>query len=295
MMRFVQRVAILGGKSQLAADIYRHFTDKGWEVTLISREEADVTNSNQLQSVLGQIQPQFVINTAAYHQVDEVETNPVKAFAVNAIAQKLIADVCRDQGLTMVSVSTDYVYGLDKTRHQPYTESDPTAPLNVYGLSKAAGEQMVRRYAPNHFIIRVSGLFGLAGSAGKGGNFVETMIRLGKEKGQVKVVNDQVLSPTYTKNIAENLFELLQTQNYGTYHLTSTGHCSWWEFAQEIFTQLHLDVSCEAVGSEFYRTVAQRPIFSVLAKDGLEKLGINHMNDWQTNLHLYLQEKGYLS
>ncbi len=295
-MPSIKKIVVLGGKSQLGADIKQVFgTEPGCVVELLSRTDVDVTNPVAVTQALIQFQPDVVINTAAYHKVDEVETNLDQAFLVNATAQKNIAEAANLVGATMVFLSTDYVFGLDQERRQPYTEMDRPGPVNIYGVSKVAGEHIVRRYAQKYFITRVSGLFGQAGSAGKGGNFVETMIKLGREKGMVKVVNDQILSPTYTVNVAETLFQLVQTQEYGTYHLTSKGQCSWWEFASEIFQQLKLDVDCQPVPSSEIPTVAQRPRFSVLAKTGLERLGLNQMRDWQTNLHLYLQQKGHLT
>jgi dTDP-4-dehydrorhamnose reductase len=194
----------------------------------------------------------------------------------------------------LVYISTDYVFGQDEKRKKPYKETDNTGPINVYGVSKLAGEKFTQYICSKYFIVRVCGLFGVAGSSGKGGNFVELMVRLGKEKGEVSVVDDQILTPTYTKNIAENLQELLKTDYYGLYHLTSEGQCSWWEFANEIFKLLKLKVKNNPVDSKFFKTRAKRPKFSVLEKYHLNKINLNLMRDWKENLRLYLIEKCYL-
>jgi len=243
---------------------------------------------------LEKINPDIVINTAAYHKVDEVEDNPEKAFLVNSVAQKNLAEICETNKWTLVFISTDYVFGLDKERNASYIETDTPGPINVYGVSKLAGEYFTRYICKKHFVIRVCGLFGVAGSSGKGGNFVELMIKLGKEKGKVNVVNDQILTPTYTKNIAENLQELLKTENFGLYHMTSEGQCSWWEFTSEIFKQLKMKAKCNPVASSFFKTRAKRPAFSVLENYNLKKIGLNKMRSWKENLKLYLKEKGYL-
>ena len=240
------------------------------------------------------IQPDIVINTAAYHKVDEVEDNPEKAFLINSIAQKNLSELCELNTWTLVYMSTDYVFGSNTARMTPYSEADKVGPINMYGVSKFAGEKATQNICERHFVIRTSGLYGTAGSSGKGGNFVELMLRLGKERGEVHVVNDQIQSPTYTKNLTENMKELLLTKSYGLYHMTSMGSCSWWEFAIEIFKQMSMNVQCTAVTSDFFKTKAKRPHYSVLEKAHLHAIGLNKMKDWKENLHNYLIEKGYL-
>jgi len=290
----IQKIAIIGANGQLASDIIQVF-ENVYKIIPLTHKDIDITNLNKTKNVLEEIKPNIVINTAAYHKVDEVEDNPEKAFLVNSTAQKNLAELANIHKWILVFISTDYVFGLDNQRRQPYIESDNTGPINVYGVSKLAGENFIRYICDKHFVIRVCGLFGKAGSSGKGGNFVELMIKLAKEKGAVKVVNDQILTPTYTKNIAQNLLALLKTDNYGLYHMTSEGSCSWWEFANEIFNQLKLKVKNTPVNSNFYKTRAKRPMFSVLENYNLKKLGLNLMNSWQENLRKYLKEKKYLA
>jgi dTDP-4-dehydrorhamnose reductase len=291
----MKKIALIGANGQLGTDIYKVFSsDDYYKIFPLTTREIDVTDPNLTKKVLEEIKPHIVVNTAAYHRVDEVEDNPEKAFLVNATAEKNLAELCQSHKWSLVFISTDYVYGLDKKRNKPYIETDTPGPINVYGVSKLAGEYLTRFICQRHFVIRLCGLFGIVGALGKGGNFVETMIRLGKEKGKVKVVDDQVLTPTYTKNIAENLRELLKTDYYGLYHMTSEGQCSWWEFACEIFKLLKMKIKCSPVTSDVFKTRAKRPFFSVLENYNLKKIKLNKMRGWKKNLKLYLREKGYL-
>jgi dTDP-4-dehydrorhamnose reductase len=290
----MKKIALIGASGQLSTDILKVFDKKYFSISPLSHQDIEITDIENTKKVLEKINPDIVINTAAYHKVDEVEDNPEKAFLVNSVAEKNLAELCEKNKWTLVFISTDYVFGLDKKRKNPYVETNSPGPINVYGVSKLAGEYFTRYICQRHFVIRVCGLFGVAGSSGKGGNFVELMIKLGKEKGEVNVVNDQILTPTYTKNIAENLQELLKTENFGLYHMTSEGQCSWWEFASEIFKQLKMKVKCNPVSSSFFKTRAKRPAFSVLENNNLKKINLNKMRDWKQNLYLYLKEKNYI-
>lgn len=285
---------MIGANGQLGTDIRKVFEGR-FDIIPLTRADMDITDIDSTKKVLAEIKPDMVINTAAYHKVDEVEENPEKAFLVNSAAEKNLAELSQEEKWTLVFLSTDYAFGLDENRKKPYVETDAPGPVNVYGASKVAGELVTRYITDKHFVVRVCGLFGVAGSSGKGGNFVELMIRLGKEKGEVSVVNDQILTPTYTRNIAENMLELLKTDNYGLYHMTSEGSCSWWQFADEIFKQLEMKVKNNPVDSNFFKTRAKRPGYSVLENHNLKKLNLNRMRDWKENLKLYLREKGHLS
>jgi len=182
----MKKIALIGANGQLGTDIAKVFSkDHDFELISLTREKIDVTDKIKSAQVLEEISPDIVINTAAYHRVDEVEDNPDKAFFVNVTAQKNLSGLCQKNNWAIVYISTDYVFGLDDTRDTPYIESDAPGPVSVYGLSKLAGEYVTRFIASKHFIIRVCGLYGVVGALGIGGNFVETMIKLGKEKGEV--------------------------------------------------------------------------------------------------------------
>ena len=287
------KVALIGSKGQLGQDVAVVFSkDKSIEVLELYRPEFDVTEEASVEKLVKE-RPDLVINAAAYHKVDDIEDNSEEAFLVNASSQKKLSEMCGEKDIPIVYISTDYVYGLNE-KDKGFVETDEVGPVNTYGISKAAGEMATRFTNEKHYIVRVSGLFGKVGASGKGGNFVELMMRLGKEKGKVRVVDDQVLTPTYTKNVAENLLELVKTKKYGTYHMTSEGQCSWYEFAKEIFRLTKMDVECTAVSSEEFPTRAIRPEYSVLENKKLKDLGVNKMNNWKTNLKLYLEEKGYI-
>src|SRR5205085_9848553 len=176
-----------------------------------------------------------VINCAAYNLVDRAEDEPDAAFAVNAWAVRELATACNELGSVLVHFSTDHVFGLDAARRTPYAEDDPPGPVNVYGLSKLSGEYLVRALCPRHFIVRTCGLYGIWGSGGKGGNFVETMLRLAREGKPLRVVDDQECTPSYTVDIATATAALIATDRYGLYHLTNSGSCSWYDFARAIF------------------------------------------------------------
>lgn len=291
----MKKIAIIGANGQLGTDIIKVFsTDNNFQVIPLTTKEIDITNIDLTAKVLEAIKPDIVLNTAAFHRVDEIEDNPEPAFQVNVIAEKNLGELCQKNNWTIVYCSTDYVFGLDEKRITPYLEDDFPGPVSTYGVSKLAGEYVTKFACQKYFIVRLCGLFGTVGSLGKGGNFVETMIKLGKEKKEVKVVNDQVCTPTYTKNVAENLQELLKTEHYGLYHMTAEGSCSWYEFACEIFKQVKMEVKCVPVTSDVFKTRAKRPSYSVLENAKLKKLGFNKMRSWKENLKLYLQEKGYV-
>jgi len=291
----MKKIALIGANGQLGTDIIKVFSqEKDFQIVPLTSKEIDITDAALTKKVLEEIKPQMILNTAAFHRVDEIEDNPQPAFNVNVIAEKNLSEIAFQNNWEIVYFSTDYVFGGETKRNTPYIETDRPWPVSTYGVSKLAGEYVTALTTKKHFVIRVCGLFGVVGSAGKGGNFVETMIRLGKEKGEVKVVSDQICTPTYTKNLAENLLVLLKTENYGLYHMTSEGQCSWYEFAQEIFRLLGMQVKCQPVSSEVFKTRARRPSYSVLENAALKKLGLNRMRDWKENLKLYLREKGHL-
>lgn len=289
----MKKLLLIGASGQLGSDIYRIFKDS-YQVTPLAHGDLDITNLGKVKRTVKRVRPNIIINTAAYHNVDEVEDFPEKAFLVNAIAQKNLAQISKEINSVIVFISTDYVFGQDKSRLKPYTETDCVDPINTYGLSKVAGEIFTRITNPKHFIIRSSGLYGTKGHSGKGDNFVDLMLRLGGERGYVNVVADQIVSPTYTFNLAQNLSKLLNTEKFGTYHMTSEGQCSWWEFANEIFKLVNLKIKCRKVNSSFFNTKAARPNYSALENFNLNRINLNLMNHWRENLKYYLKEKGLI-
>ena len=285
------RTVILGANGQLGTDLVKAFT--GWPLVKATHADFDVCDASATRQFLTAAKPELVLNTTAFHKLDDCEDQPQKAFAVNASAVRDLAIICRDLGATLVHFSTDYVFGGQQST--PYTEDDPPSAINVYGVSKVAGELLVRAICPRHYIVRVCGLYGTAGASGKGGNFPELMIRLAREDKPIKVVCDQILTPTSTRDVAAKVHELVQTNRYGVYHVTNSGSCSWHEFAGKIFQLLGLRPDFTATTTAAFAAKTQRPAYSVLAKDGLRRTGLTPMRTWQEALADYLCDKGHLT
>jgi dTDP-4-dehydrorhamnose reductase len=285
------RTVIIGANGQLGTDLVRVFA--GSSLVKATHADFDVCDVTAMRQFLTAAKAELVLNTAAFHKLDDCEDQPHRAFAVNASAARDLAVVCRDLGAALVHLSTDYVFGGGQTT--PYSEDALPSPVNVYGVSKVAGELLVRATCPRHYIVRTCGLYGVAGSSGKGGNFPELMIRLAREGKPIKVVRDQVLTPSSTRDVAAKIRELVETGRYGTYHVTNEGGCSWHEFASTIFqmTGLRPDLTATTTGAFAART--QRPAYSVLAKDGLRRAGLAPMRPWQEALADYLRDKGHIA
>jgi dTDP-4-dehydrorhamnose reductase len=232
----------------------------------------DVCDGAAVEEIIALHRPDVVLNTAAFHKVEECETNPQKSFAVNAIGAIHLARACQKHRATLVQFSTDYVF--DGGKKVPYEETDLPNPLNVYGASKVAGELLIASYTKHHYIVRTSGLYGLAGSSGKGGNFIETMLKKAGEGNPIRVVDDQVLTPTATADLAQAILALVQTEQYGLYHVTCEGSCSWYQFAEQIFALEGVNPPCTPARTSDFPSPVRRPAYSVLAKKKLSRIGL---------------------
>ncbi|MBO8175046.1 MAG: dTDP-4-dehydrorhamnose reductase [Thermococcus sp.] len=282
------KVAIIGANGQLGTDLAEVF---GEEAIPLTHKDLDVTDFESLK-ILKELKPEVIINTAAYVRVDDAELYPEKAFQVNTIGALNVARIANEIDAVNVYISTDYVF--DGTKGEPYTEEDAPNPLNVYGLSKYAGEIFTRNYSKKYYIIRVASLYGKAGASGKGGNFVEFMIQKAKRGEEIRVVDNMFMSPTYTKDVARMLKKFLELKpRFGIYHVVNEGYCSWYEFTRAIFEILGWDVEVKPIKSSELRRLAKRPMFSALKNEKLEKLGLR-MRHWREALGEYLKEKGYL-
>jgi dTDP-4-dehydrorhamnose reductase len=287
------RTVVLGAPGQLGRDLCPRLRGEG---IALGRQDGDVTDSTKMRELLTGLRPDFVINCAAYNFVDRAETEHDAAFAVNAWAVRDLALICRDLDCCLVHFSTDYVFGLDETRRTPLTESDSPGPVSIYALSKLAGEYLVRATCPKHFVIRTCGLYGVWGSGGKGGNFVETMLRLAGQGKPIRVVNDQRCTPSFTADVAAAVSSLIETsQQYGLYHITNAGDCSWFEFAREIFRLAGKEVNLNPITSAEFGAPARRPLFSVLANEKLSSVGVAPPRRWQEAIATYLQERSIRS
>ena len=284
------KIAVIGADGQLGFDLMK-LEPKAIGLTI---KEIDITDLEKSQQVLTAIKPEVVINTAAYHHVDDCEDHPGPAFQVNAIGAGHLAKICNSIHSSLVHISTDYVFSGDKGA--PYSEEDIPNPQSTYGVSKLAGEQMISYLLPQHFIVRTSGLYGTAGCLGKGGtNFIEGMVKRAKSGQPLKVVNDEIIGPTYTRDLAEKILEIIDTNSYGIYHITNRGQCSWYEFTLKIFELMKLKVAVSPTTGAEFKAKAKRPTYSVLAHEHLQRLGLDNIRSWQEALQAYLAEKGYIA
>jgi dTDP-4-dehydrorhamnose reductase len=283
------RLVIIGGNGQVGSDLAELLRDANEDVVSLTRSELDITQSPTLRDKLSQYHPDVIINCSVYHPIDECENNPERSFAVNATAVRDLALAAKDLQATVVQFSSDYVF--DGELGRPYNEGDTPTPISVFGVSKQAGEQLLRAVLPCHFIIRTSGLYGLAGSRVKRGNFVETMLRVGKQNGQVRVVNDLRMAQTSTRNLARQVLALIRTNHYGTYHASDHGDYSWYEFAKKIFEYSAMEVEVTPVSWRDMPFVAPRPRYSVLENCRLKALGIDQMQPIDVALQAYLKLK----
>ena len=288
------KVAITGANGQLGTDLCR--TLHNFDVIPFTHADIEIADMASVRKAMLKHKPAVIINTAAYVRVDDCEDEKDKAFLVNALGARNVAVVAQELGARLVHLSTDYVFGGEaEPRTTPYTEFDTPVPLSIYGKSKLAGENLVRHFCLRHFIVRASGLFGVAGSSGKGGNFIETMLRLARERDELKVVNDQVFSPTYTRDLAQKIAQLMATEYYGIFHITSRGACSWYEFTTEILKLAGIKTPVVPITSDQYPQKARRPRYSVLDNYHLRLLGMDDMRPWQEALKDYLVARGHIT
>jgi dTDP-4-dehydrorhamnose reductase len=284
------KIVLIGADGQLGTDLNRSLKDQ-YDVQPCFYPEVDITRPADLRVMLEDHKPAMVINTAAYNLVDKSEHEPEAAFRLNALAVRSLAALCRDIGAILMHFSSDYVF--DGHRRSPYTEEDMPRPLGVYGVSKLAGEYFVSSTLDRHYLIRTCGLYGEAGCWGKGSNFVDSMVSMARQGHPLRVVDDQWVTPTSTRELALRIRELITSGAFGLYHMTNEGQCTWYAFAREIFDRLGLDPSLSAIDSDSYPASARRPAYSVLENMQAYRLGITRFSPWQDALETYLQRKGY--
>ena len=277
------KVFVTGVKGQLGHDVMNELAKRGLEGIGVDVEEMDITDAEACERVIKAAAPEAVIHCAAYTAVDAAEDNRDLCHRVNGEGTKHIAKVCGELDIPMMYISTDYVFNGQGER--PWEPDDHREPLNVYGLTKYEGEIAVEQLLKKYFIVRIAWVFGLNGK-----NFIKTMLRLGKERGAVSVVDDQIGSPTYTYDLARLLVDMIQTERYGRYHATNEGLCSWYEFACEIFRQAGMDeVKVTPVDSASYPAKAKRPFNSRMSKEKLTENGFERLPSWQDALGRYLK------
>jgi dTDP-4-dehydrorhamnose reductase len=282
------KIAIIGSTGQLGRDLMKTLSERH-KVKGLTHQDIEVTDYDSCLT-LKKYHPDVIINTAAFHKTDQCEEEPQKTFLVNTVGPKNVAKVSRETEATTVFISTDYVF--DGSKNEPYIENDLPNPINTYGISKLAGE-LCTRQNPKHYIVRVASLFGTAGASGKGGNFIETMITKAINHEPINVVDDQWMSPTYTKDASEAIGKMIERGvTFGTYHVTNEGFCTWFEFAKQIFSLLNLHPELNPIKTAQLQAKAQRPRFSALKSAKLPGYGIR-TRQWTEALSDYLIEKGH--
>ncbi len=280
------RVLVTGAKGQLGFAIVRSLEKEGIEHRGVGHYELDITDVLATWQYLHSYLPDVVIHCAAYTQVDKAEEEIAFCRAVNVTGTENIARACQDIGAKMIYFSTDYVFSGKKST--PYEIDDLPSPLNEYGKSKLDGERAVKNILEKRYLIfRISWVFGENGS-----NFVNTMLRLGRERTEVSVVSDQIGSPTYTVDVASLVCKMLERKYCGTYHVTNEGNCSWADFAKAVFNYADLVMAVNEISTAQYPTKAKRPLNSTLSKACLDRAGISRLPDWQDALQRYLREVG---
>lgn len=280
---FSIKVLVTGVKGQLGYDVVRRLIELGIECVGVDIDDFDITDKEQTFTYFEKVKPDVVIHCAAYTAVDKAEDEKDSSFAINVIGTENIALACKNIDAKMIYISTDYVF--DGRGDEPIKEDTFLSPLNYYGFTKAEGEKRVQNILEKFFIVRTSWVFGTNGN-----NFVKTMLKLSETKNEIRVVDDQVGSPTFTEDLSVLICDMLQTDKYGVYHATNEGFCSWYQFACEIFKLAGKDVRVIPIGSEEYSTKAKRPKNSKLSKDKLDENGFKRLPTWQDALRRFMMK-----
>ncbi len=283
--RVKKKLLITGSNGMMGKALVERLSKK-YSIKAITREDSDITDLNTITKVITKIKPDIVIHTAAYTKVDDCESNSIHAYKVNAIGARNVAMACQKIDAIMVYISTDYVF--DGTKGSPYIEFDAANPISIYGKTKLAGEEFVRQILNRFYIIRTSWLYGEGGV-----NFVDTIINKAKTEKELKIVNDQRGSPTYTKDLADKIGEIISRERYGIYHVTNSGSCSWFEFAKKIVDISNIGpIRLIPIKSSELNRPAKRPANSVMQNFMLELEGIPLLRSWDEAVREYIEKTG---
>lgn len=281
------KVAIIGADGQLGTDICLEFLKTNNEIIQLTEKDLDISNLQMVSKVLDSVRPDILINTAAFHHVEKCQENPIRAFEVNALGAKNLAILSLKNNIRLIHISTDYVF--DGLKKKPYIETDRPVPLNVYGNTKLSGELFIESIASRYVILRSSGLYGHSPCLGKGGlNFVDLMLKLSKEKNEIRVVDHEVLTPTSTVEVARQIVKISNSDLHGLCHATAEGQCSWYEFAKEIFRLKKIQINLNIAGANEFPAKVPRPFYSVLENKVLKTNQLNIFKSWQDGLKEYL-------
>jgi len=281
------KVAVIGANGQLGSDVATAFRGNGDEVAALTHSDLELQDIDSVSSCLKESRPHVIVNTAAMHHVESCEREPHKAFAVNGLGVRNLALVAGDIGAIVMHVSTDYVF--DGSKGSAYEESDAPNPLNVYGNTKLSGEYFIRSTLNKHFVLRTSALYGRSPCRAKGGlNFIELMLKLAKERDEIRVVDNEIVTPTSTAELARQIVVLSRSDVFGLYHATAEGCCSWHEFAGEIFALTGAKVSLKVAGPNEFPAKVPRPQYSVLENHALKSHKLNVFKHWREGVREYL-------
>jgi dTDP-4-dehydrorhamnose reductase len=286
----VTRALVTGGGGQLASDLEEQLPGRGVEPAVYSRGELDITDDAAVERAFAGVSPAVVYNCAAFHNLDVCEREEDRSFEVNARAVKRLGERCAEAGAKLVHLSTNYVF--DGRAEEPYAEDARPNPRSIYAISKLAGEQCALWYAPGALVVRTGGLYGLHGSASKGGNFVTRMVGRAREQGELKMVADQRLSPTFTADLAGALIDAAEAGAAGIHHLTASGDCSWLEFTEAIMEIAGLEVPIEPVRTTTPPGGVDRPLNGVLARTAADAAGLTPLRHWRDALEDYMERAG---
>ncbi len=281
------KVVVIGASGQLGSDLMKAFEAEA--PIGVDHRMVDIEAPAAVAKMLQHYEPDLVINTAAYHNVEACETYPERAFAVNALSVDRLALQCASAGSAFAHISTDYVF--DGNAAVPYAESVVPNPINAYGISKVAGELLVKRGLERYFIFRTSGLYGIRGSSSKGYTFIERILAQAAEGRELRVVTDITFSPSYTRHVADAIRAIVASGAYGTYHVTNAGACTWHAFAVEILDQAGITADVAETVSSAFPSLARRPAYSALQAAGMERLGLPALPPWKDGIRAYLAER----
>ena len=283
----MNNILVTGSTGQLGSDVVKELLKRGYSTLSPNRSELNLCSEDNIRNYILNSNCEAIVHCAAYTQVDKAEDEKDLCIKINATATKHIAKCAKILDIPMIYISTDYVF--DGTKDGKYTENDETNPINIYGESTLAGEKYVQEILDKYYIVRTSWVFNINGK-----NFIETMLRLSKANNQLSIVNDQIGSPTYTKDLSRLLVDMLETSKYGLYHATNEGYCSWYEFANTIFKLANINIDIKAINSNEYASRAKRPMNSKLSKDKLIEYGFKPLPHWEDALKDYLIRRGDL-
>lgn len=277
----MNNILVTGSTGQLGSDVVKELLKRGYSTLSPNRSELNLCSEDNIRNYILNSNCEAIVHCAAYTQVDKAEDEKDLCIKINATATKHIVKCAKILDIPMIYISTDYVF--DGTKDGEYTENDETNPINIYGESKLAGEKYVQEILDKYYIVRTSWVFNINGK-----NFIETMLRLSKANNQLSIVNDQIGSPTYTKDLSRLLVDMIETNKYGLYHATNEGYCSWYEFADTIFKLANINIDIKAINSNEYASRAKRPLNSKLSKDKLIEYGFKPLPHWEDALKDYL-------